>query len=87
MKLATVNKAIAARGIAAELVKGDAYYYFIGLDVERAKDSIVLVPRLNDLSLDRWMDLLDEKVQETKTVQENRVQWEPGQTLRLGGGQ
>ena len=56
LTLATVNKAVAAAVPGAELVKGEGYFYFIGAGFERAKSASVYVPRLNDLSLERWVE-------------------------------
>jgi hypothetical protein len=57
MKLATVNKAIAAAGIKLELVKGAGYFYFVALDPTWLSDMpSVMVYRLNDLTAAQWMD-------------------------------
>jgi hypothetical protein len=55
----TVNKAIAARGVAAQLVKGRGYYYFVGDAVSRATHTGVMVFRLNQLTVSEWLDELD----------------------------
>lgn len=57
-----VNKAIAARGIKAEICQGDGYVYFYGDDVEFAYTTSVAACRLNHLTLERWMQELDEIV-------------------------
>lgn len=60
LTLKQVNAAIAAKGIKAELVKGAGYYWFFGDDVEYAVEGTsVYVYRLNDQSLQGWMDDLD----------------------------
>lgn len=64
MQLRTINKAIASKGIAVELVKGDGYFYFVGEAVENADTSSVMVFRLNDLTLDQWMEELDSIIAE-----------------------
>jgi len=68
LTLKAVNKAIAARGIKAELIQGDGYLYFVGDDVEYAHTTSVSVCRLNHLTLERWMQELDDFVAETKKV-------------------
>ena len=55
MHIKTVNKAIKQAGINAELVRGDGYFYFAGEDVEMSPRSIVYVPRLNDLTIEDWV--------------------------------
>lgn len=72
LTLKAVNKAIAARGIKAELVQGKDYLYFFGDDVELAESTSVWgVCRLNHLSLDRWMVELDAIVADHKKVKED----------------
>lgn len=56
MKLSTVNRALVAVGIQAELFRGQDYFYFVGPDVENSPRSIVYVPRLTDLSLAEWVE-------------------------------
>lgn len=65
IQLTTVNTEIAKRGISAELVKGEGYFYFIGDAVEHADTSSVYVNSLNELSLDRWMEELADFVAES----------------------
>ena len=62
IQLRTVNNEIAKRGISAELVKGDGYFYFIGDAVEHADAASVYVNSLNELPLSRWMEELDDYV-------------------------
>ena len=61
LTLKAVNKAIAAKGIKAELVKGEGYFYFIGDAVEtgHADSTSVWAFSLNQLNLDAWLDELD----------------------------
>lgn len=59
LTLKQVNKAIVAKGIAAELVKGEGYYYFIGDAVDGAFTTSVGVYRLNQLPLEQWLAELD----------------------------
>lgn len=59
LTLTTVNKAVAAAVPGAELVKGEGYFYFIGAGFERAASASVMVPRLNDLTLTRWIEELE----------------------------
>lgn len=64
-----VNKAIAARGIKAEIVQGDGYLYFFGDDVELAHSTSVYgVCRLNHMPLERWMAELDRIVADHKNA-------------------
>ena len=55
LTLKTVNAAIAAKGIAAELVQGEGYLYFVGDAVDGAYTTSVAVCRLNHLTLDQWL--------------------------------
>lgn len=73
LTLNAVNKAIAARGIAAELVQANGYLYFTGDAVQWAFTSMVMVPHLNDLGLDSWMYELDQCVADSK----ERAPWTP----------
>lgn len=59
LTLETVNAAIAAKGIAAELVKGAGYFYFVGDAVENAFTTSVYVYRVYHLPLDQWLAELD----------------------------
>lgn len=69
LTIKSVNKAIAARGIKAEIVQGKDYLYFSGDDVELAEStSVGGVCRLNHMSLDRWMIELDDIVAAHKKV-------------------
>lgn len=55
--LAAVNKALAAAGIDAELVKGRGYFYFVGSDMDCAEEQGVYgVFRLSDLSVTQWVE-------------------------------
>lgn len=53
-----VNKALKAQGFQAEveLVKGDGYLYFTYDNGKRFDTHSVYVPRVTDLSFDRWME-------------------------------
>lgn len=70
LTIKAVNKAIAARGIKAEIVQGDGYLWFFGADVELAHTTSVSVCRLNHLTLERWMLELDDFVADHKKVKE-----------------
>jgi hypothetical protein len=59
LTLKAVNKAIAAHGIKAELVKGADFFYFTGVAVGKLDSTKVYVTRVNDLPLQRWLDELD----------------------------
>ena len=56
LQIRTINKAMAAEGIKLELVQGDGYFYFDGEGTERLYTASVHVFRLNDMSLERWLD-------------------------------
>ena len=55
LSLKKVNKALAAEGLKMELVKGAGYFYFLGEDVDLAREG-VYVYRLNELSLETWIE-------------------------------
>lgn len=59
LTIKAVNKAIAARGIKAELVKGTDFFYFTGNAVGKFDSTKVYVTHINDLPLQRWLDELD----------------------------
>ncbi len=77
VQLRTVNKAIKARwpGTDLELVKGDDYFYFIGAGTERCKTASVYVPRLNDLTLDRWLEEAEDKMAEVDKRIEDALEY------------
>ena len=51
-----VNKEICAHGLKMELCKGvENYFYFVGEDVDISQPG-VYVYRLNQLSLNQWLD-------------------------------
>lgn len=55
--LAAINKALAAAGIDAELVKGRGYFYFVGSDMDYAEEQGVYgVFRLSDLSVTQLVE-------------------------------
>lgn len=58
-----VNKALAAKGYKAELVRGDGYFYFWGPDTAKFEESGVYggVTRLSDLTVERWVEMFEEK--------------------------
>lgn len=56
LRLATVNRALAARGIALELVQGEGYFYVVGEGVEELRSTSIYCYRLNDQPLDRWIE-------------------------------
>lgn len=60
-----VNAELVRLGIRAELVRGGGYFYFIGEDVELAKEQGVYggVSRLNDLTLDQWVEEARQRMQ------------------------
>lgn len=55
--ITAINKALAAAGIDAELVKGRGYFYFVGSDMDYAEEQGVYgVFRLSDLSVTQWVE-------------------------------
>lgn len=65
LTLKKINAELAKQGIPAELVKGDGYFYFCGEAVALAKEQGVYgVYRLNDLSLEQWIQEARERMQD-----------------------
>jgi len=60
LRLATVNRALRQLDPTAELVQGCGYFYFDGDTVggmsPRDRSNSVMVYRLNDLTLDEWLE-------------------------------
>lgn len=56
IKLATINKAIAALGGKEILVKGSDYFYFTEGEAFKWERSSVYVFKLNDLTLEQWLE-------------------------------
>ncbi len=52
--IANINAAIKAEGLHAELCRGKDYFYFVGTSVEFAYSTMVLVPRLSDMTVPEW---------------------------------
>lgn len=59
LRLSTVNKELKRLGYKYELVKGEGYFYFVGEDNDLTS---VYVYTLNDLTLDRWVEELESRV-------------------------
>lgn len=74
MKLSFVNKAIAHKHPGLELVKGDEYFYFVGAGTEVCKQTMVMVPRLNDLTLEKWIAEADAVAAEVRTFDKERAE-------------
>jgi hypothetical protein len=56
LRIATVNKAIAAAGIELELVAGEGYFYFVGPGIDHAfNTSSVYTYRLNHQTIEAWL--------------------------------
>jgi hypothetical protein len=55
LTLKKINAAIAERGGKEVLVKGEGYFYFIEGDAWSWSRQSVYVYRLNDMSLEAWM--------------------------------
>jgi hypothetical protein len=58
LTLKTVNKKLKDLGYDVELVKGEDYFYFCGPSIDLRQSTSVMVYRLNQLSLDQWIDEL-----------------------------
>lgn len=57
LTLKKVNAALKQHGISGELVRAEGYFYFWGDDFDLTKEQGVYgVARLNDLSLERWLE-------------------------------
>ncbi len=57
----SINRAILDAGLNAEIVRGVGYFYFVGDDVDLRKESSVYVYRLNELSIEEWVEEAREK--------------------------
>ena len=63
IQLRTINKILAEDGYPLELVKGDGYFYFDFAAYDRYDGRLVYetesvyVYRLNDLTLERWLEI------------------------------
>ena len=66
LTLNSVNKKIKSLGIDAELAKEDGYFYFYGKSVERCYSTSIYVHRLNQLTMEQWLDHLNDFVEESK---------------------
>ena len=64
IQLRTINKHLKPCGM--ELIKGKGYFYFVS-DKYDFRDSMVVVSRLNELTLDDW---LNEAVRKLNEVEE-----------------
>lgn len=51
-----VNEALEAAGYSERLVRGDRYFYFAEGEAACWPESAVCVVRLNDLTLEEWLD-------------------------------
>lgn len=57
MRLRTVNNVFSAAKLPLELVKGKGYFYFVFDDGGKNYETLsVMVYRLNDLPLERWVE-------------------------------
>lgn len=67
LTIKSVNAAIVAKGIKAEIVKGNGYFWFCGDDVQFATStSVDAVCAINHLTLEQWMSELDTIVADHK---------------------
>lgn len=55
LTLKAVNKALAEAGAAETLVQAKDYFYFADGEAERWPETMVVVCRLNDLTLTEWI--------------------------------
>ena len=62
--LRQVNKALVAKGYKFALVRGDGYFYFEPTGKDDKFGPTVYVCYLNQLSLDRWVEELEEFLKE-----------------------
>jgi hypothetical protein len=56
LSLKTINAELAKRSSKALLVKGDGYFYFVGVEADDWLDRTIRVPTLQSLSLEQWID-------------------------------
>jgi hypothetical protein len=56
MHLRTINNSFSIRKWPIELVKGSGYMYFVLDDGKLYDTRSIMVPRVNDLSLERWLE-------------------------------
>ena len=62
-----INKAIAALGIEAELIRAKGYFYFTGPSVETcSRQGVYGVTRVGDLTVEQWLG-------ELKDIMENKA--------------
>lgn len=56
LTLKTVNRHLKSLGVREELVKGEGYFYFSGGTAHKWYTTIVYVWRINDLTLEQWVE-------------------------------
>lgn len=61
LTLKAINKALKEKGYSTELVRGNDYFYFTGEEASRFFFSGVYVARLNELTLEQWVQEYEEK--------------------------
>jgi hypothetical protein len=62
LSLDKVNKELKKQGYDTKLLKGEGYFYFVGKEAWSFSCQSVYVPRLNDLSLEQWVQEYEEKL-------------------------
>lgn len=72
LTLARVNKEIAAKGGSEFLVKGNGYFYFCEGNASKWKDTMVMVTRLNELTVEEWVKEWQDRVNEHAAQEEMR---------------
>jgi hypothetical protein len=71
LSLRAVNRALAKEGIRGEINRGKGYFYFTGDDLENSSIGGVYVYRLNQLTLEQWL----EEAMQRKQELEKRAEW------------
>lgn len=51
-----IDEALKKAGIDGEIFRGDGYQYFVGKSFDSAHTSSIMVPRLSDFSVERWVE-------------------------------
>ena len=56
MSIRTVNKALNAMGIDAEIVKGKEYFYLVGEGVSSISTTMICVSKFSDMTDSQWIE-------------------------------
>lgn len=57
------------------LYKGDGYWYFIYDNGTTYESESVMVIRLNDMTVEQWVDAGEAFVERCKKIEEDRIEW------------